>query len=280
MILLKRNLFKFLLIAGPLVMIIFLIKLRGSIEPDASEQINLVLTRERPSQYKAPTTPSIPSIIHQSHGKISLQDVWSRESDRALIEDHYPWFLQTYDQLSSAEKLHVARYFYLHKFGGVYADPYVESLRPMTTALSPDSTSLLQSGILLLSSSDSLSPSKGLISDAWMASIPGHPFWMFVASELVKEFAQPTTTPRHLADLTDAVYRYSASKAFHYMPLVVIPNVLVYPETFDCGVSCRDQCNHGHPDFNHTQCRSKLLAKAAEAEELPFGIRYKLSLLD
>ena len=48
---------------------------------------------------------------------------WTDEDNRRLIEQHYPWFLETYD----GYKHHIcradaARYFYLYHYGGVYLD--------------------------------------------------------------------------------------------------------------------------------------------------------------
>lgn len=95
----------------------------------------------------------IPKIIHQSHkGKedaIPERELkirasvlmnhpdweykyWSDEDNRKLIEEHYSWFLPTYDKYAyPIQRADVARYFYMHKYGGVYLDLDMLSLKPM-----------------------------------------------------------------------------------------------------------------------------------------------------
>ena len=95
----------------------------------------------------------IPKIIHQSHkgpestiperelkirSKLLMNHAdweykyWTDEDNRKLITDHYPWFLKTYDQYAyPIQRADVARYFYMHKYGGVYLDLDMFSLQPM-----------------------------------------------------------------------------------------------------------------------------------------------------
>lgn len=49
--------------------------------------------------------------------------LWTDEKGRKLIEEHYPWFLPTYDGYEhNINRADAARYFILHHYGGVYAD--------------------------------------------------------------------------------------------------------------------------------------------------------------
>eukprot|EP00906_Rhabdomonas_costata_P018701 RCo027276 len=48
---------------------------------------------------------------------------WNTTSCRALLQEHYPWFLPQWDEYDLyIQRADVCRYFVLHRFGGVYAD--------------------------------------------------------------------------------------------------------------------------------------------------------------
>eukprot|EP00954_Amorphochlora_amoebiformis_P017194 1317548-Amorphochlora_amoeboformis.AAC.2 len=84
----------------------------------------------------------IPKIIHQTYKTDKVPknwastppawksahpgwkyEFWTDERNRKLIEDHYSWFLPTYDAYPyGIQRSDAARYFILHKYGGVYAD--------------------------------------------------------------------------------------------------------------------------------------------------------------
>merc|ERR1719253_552338 len=91
----------------------------------------------------AAAAAAIPKIIHQSYKSLAelpaaWQHVpgawrethpdyeyrfWSDAANRALIEEHYPWFLSTYDAYPTGiQRADAARYFAVHHHGGVYAD--------------------------------------------------------------------------------------------------------------------------------------------------------------
>ena len=63
------------------------------------------------------------------------------------------------------------RVFYMHRFGGMYADLDMEALRDLTPLLK-DSTEHV---LAYLSDTWTL---RHNIPNAWMASPPGHPFWL------------------------------------------------------------------------------------------------------
>lgn len=49
--------------------------------------------------------------------------LWSDNSSREFIADHYPWFLPTFDSYPyPIQRADVIRYFVLHHYGGVYMD--------------------------------------------------------------------------------------------------------------------------------------------------------------
>ena len=71
-----------------------------------------------------------------------------------------------------------ARYIYMYKHGGIYADLDVECLAshiPLTQC---------GSVLLPLMGADFNFPHN--VPNAWLASVPGHPFWVFVLKDIVK----------------------------------------------------------------------------------------------
>mmetsp|Transcript_157547 Transcript_157547/g.482839 ORF Transcript_157547/g.482839 Transcript_157547/m.482839 type:complete len:369 (-) Transcript_157547:38-1144(-) len=156
---------------------------------------------------------AIPRILHQTYKSKVLPDffakchdswiqetpkwkhrLWLDHENRALIKVHYPWFLETYDSYEHMiQRVDAARIFMLHRYGGVYADMDVEAVR--------DPSPLFNGGHELVffyqlpprdlaavvddSGGDSGKPRLGTVSNAMMASKPGHPFWMFLAEKMM-----------------------------------------------------------------------------------------------
>lgn len=112
--------------------------------------------------------------------------LWTDADLRGLIATHYPWFLGTYDSYPLAiMRVDAARYFILHRHGGVYADLDYEALRPLDPLL--DGRSLLLATEPPAHLARYLAQSNRLnilLSNALMASAPGHPFWEHVFDQL------------------------------------------------------------------------------------------------
>lgn len=152
----------------------------------------------------------IPLILHQTYkSKVSLPEffvkchnswveqtptwkhrVWLDHENRNLVKVHYPWFLDTYDSYEhTIQRVDAARVFMLHRYGGVYADMDIEAVRdpaPLFNGghdlvffyqLPPHGT-----GTVI---DDVNGPKLGTISNAFMASKPGHPFWIFLANMMM-----------------------------------------------------------------------------------------------
>ena len=88
--------------------------------------------------------PKIPPIIHHvspsldipaqwlksyrscrdmEHHKTYQFYLWTDQSMRELIYEHYDWFLDTYDNYPyQIQRVDAARYFILHRYGGIYLD--------------------------------------------------------------------------------------------------------------------------------------------------------------
>ncbi|KAJ0427022.1 nucleotide-diphospho-sugar transferase [Aspergillus carlsbadensis] len=124
--------------------------------------------------------------------------LWDDESNEALVRGHFPWFLETYKSLpKEINRADMARNFYMFLFGGMYADVDTEALRPVDPLFASHEVSLAPH-LDTLSSSPATTTGKpqvqrafmgrmahtldpeglGAIPNGWMASPPGHPFWL------------------------------------------------------------------------------------------------------
>ena len=107
--------------------------------------------------------------------------LWTDVDNRRLIAEHYSWFLDTYDAYPKPiQRADAARYFILHKYGGMYVDLDFLSC----TSIDP----LLNRCQCVLG----VEPPphcrhwgvRELVCNALMAAAPGHPFFETVISRL------------------------------------------------------------------------------------------------
>ena len=62
--------------------------------------------------------------------------LWTDASSREFIAEHYPWFLDTFDNYEYViQRADVIRYFVLHHYGGIYLDLDIGCLRPVDPLL-------------------------------------------------------------------------------------------------------------------------------------------------
>jgi mannosyltransferase OCH1-like enzyme len=136
---------------------------------------------------------TIPKIIHQSWKNNVLPErfqrwhqrwkdlhpnwevkLWTDEDNRRLVTDYFPWLLSVYDNFpKNIMRADTARYLYLHLHGGVYVDLDFEPLKPIDDLIESET------GALMAYHSNSYN-SRDIVPNAFMASIPQHPFWNFV----------------------------------------------------------------------------------------------------
>ena len=113
--------------------------------------------------------------------------LWSDADNRELVARHYPWFLPIYDGYSEPiMRVDAARYFMMHRYGGVYADLDVLCLRSLEP-LFGDHPLLLgeepQTQLLLPKALER--NFRRIIANAVLMSVPGHAFWEHVIHSLV-----------------------------------------------------------------------------------------------
>jgi hypothetical protein len=102
--------------------------------------------------------------------------IWTLEDVRSLISHHYPSYLTLYDSYEAPVfRADVMRYFVLHRYGGVYVDLDMESLRPLDSWTTSDYYCLVSEECyehtFVVREEKSTNVMNGFI-----ASSPGHPF--------------------------------------------------------------------------------------------------------
>ena len=141
--------------------------------------------------------------------------LWTDEDNARLVEMHAPWFLDTFQDLKSEiYRADAVRNLYMHVFGGVYADLDTECLLPYDSLF--ENYSIPTAAHLELTDSHKVNvasteperkaflgkmhnpadPHSGL-PNAWMASSPGHPFWI-LPLESIEENMSKNTMPEFL----------------------------------------------------------------------------------
>ncbi|WAP60403.1 glycosyltransferase [Streptomyces sp. S465] len=119
--------------------------------------------------------------------------LWTQVECRALLAEHYRWFLPIYDRYpEGAMRADASRYFILDRFGGVYVDLDLECLRPVDALLAGQELVVglePQEHAQLLSAHRSGLPR--LVGTGFLASRPGHPFLAHVHRQLVGSHTHP-----------------------------------------------------------------------------------------
>jgi mannosyltransferase OCH1-like enzyme len=123
-------------------------------------------TAELPPRWR--DTPTL-WRAHHPHWNYTL---WTDDALRQLVATHYPWLLPTYDAYPyDTQRWDASRYALLHHYGGVYADLDLQPTRSIHQ-LTDGRAALLPR-----------TPNIGL-TNAFMASAPGHPFFLHVLQQL------------------------------------------------------------------------------------------------
>jgi inositol phosphorylceramide mannosyltransferase catalytic subunit len=191
----------------------------------------------------------IPKVIHQTwknkeipgHFRVFAESwrklhpsweflFWDDNDNERFIATHFPWFIRFYKGYKfDIQRVDAVRYFILLKYGGVYVDLDFECLKPVDSLLADEQCVL------------SLEPKEHcmyhnlpyIISNAFMAAIPQHPFFNQIVKELVfyspnasaiNDFVLETTGPFMLS----RIYEQSADKA----TFKILPSSFLFPLTY------------------------------------------------
>jgi mannosyltransferase OCH1-like enzyme len=162
--------------------------------------------------------------------------------------------LPTYESLDrQILKVDAVRYLYLYKYGGVYADLDMESLKPVD--------SVLHNVDLALGFMGSALDNDHSLPNAWMASRPGHSFWMHMINLIIKrsqdkkyERVESITGPMALM----AAYReYMKLPEYYREPITLLDGEVVYPYCWYGPMEYRDYCSAQSDKFDPEKCKEK-----------------------
>jgi mannosyltransferase OCH1-like enzyme len=199
-----------------------------------------------------------PKIIHQTYkSEAQLSDAqkrsqrswkqqnpgfaymfWSDAENRKLIQEHYPWFLATFDGFPhNIQRADAVRYFILHRFGGVYVDMDVDASKPITPYLNVHASSDVILGVSACRMFD------GHVSNFLMASKQGSSFWPIVWQEMqMKKEEGPALMERasHHVNIMRTTGPAMLHAAYEKANLVPSISVARFPREY---VANNDVCN-------------------------------------
>jgi len=160
----------------------------------------------------------IPKIIHQTwktktipeafeHFTRSLKEchpdwdyrLWDDTTNRRFIQEHYPWFLRFYDNYSlHIQRVDAVRYFILYTIGGVYVDIDFECFKSIEPLLQG-------AGSVFCMEPEAhcrIHHLDRIVSNAFMASEPKHPFLYEIIKELITYVSQQKDRCRFVLETT------------------------------------------------------------------------------
>lgn len=259
---------------------------------------------------------SIPKIFHQSWKTVKLPAkfeawslscrqkhkdwewvVWTDEDNLHLVQQYFPWLEETYRGLPSViYQADLARFLYMYIYGGVYADLDTECLRPtehLEATYGPlfDQVQPLAPDTAIFGRMGNDPGFAHSIPNAWMASTPGHPFFL-AAIQHVMELYNRTQEGNKVFDLPesvtgpvslrDAIAEYEKNKVLngpHVSPVVndlihvgpfahdpsehhqvlLLPSHMIYPYSWGGdGQGARDVCWVLQDTYDANQCKRRL----------------------
>ena len=226
---------------------------------------------------KYPHTLRIPHIIHQSWTTRDLEPLqkelqktwldnhptwtymfWTDKDNRDLIADKFLWFLSIYDNLPSpVQRADCARYFYMLQYGGCYFDLDFESLKPLEPLFQDVQVAL---GYMTQETSHMLS-----IPNAFLASVPGHQFWLYVIKHVLRNYDSNQVDTADVFRVTGPYMLKEAIEDFQatsiLKDLTFFPSGLVYGSDWNWQHNASmqnvfDTCQSANPAFDASKCKT------------------------
>jgi mannosyltransferase OCH1-like enzyme len=195
--------------------------------------------------------------------------LWTDNTNRALVKSRYPWLLPTYDSLpSNIMRADFSRALYMHSYGGIYSDLDLEPLKDLSPLLRSTKKPII---LAFMTKEDH----PHGIPNAWMASVPGHPFWMGVMTEIVKRASlnspvETITGPVMLTHFARSWFESCKTKDREWEPqngveagdLAVLRSGLIYPYDWTNPGSLGTICSaESASSFDPSECQ-KLFPEA------------------
>jgi len=134
-----------------------------------------------------------------------LYDFMIDDEIEAFIKEYFPWFYTRYFSLYNLNimKSDAVRYFYLFKYGGIYADLDFECLKNFDDLLFNTTTPKAIVGRLKAFNHSHEIPNAILASNA-----PGHIYWLVVIRTLIESFGQGSPESQTGPLVTTAAYNF------------------------------------------------------------------------
>jgi mannosyltransferase OCH1-like enzyme len=154
--------------------------------------------------------------------------LWTDEDNRAFVADRCPAMLALYDNYPhSIQRVDMVRYLILHVHGGFFVDLDFEALRPLDPHLASDC-------VLGAEPAENCAAHgmAEIISNAFMAARPGHPFLQAVIGALPEAFRQAQALDRNRAILetTGPFHLTRCLRAYVGAdPVTILPSEALYP---------------------------------------------------
>ncbi len=164
--------------------------------------------------------------------------LWNDKSCFNLINNHYPWFLNTYNGYKyPIQKADAIRPFILYHYGGIYIDMDFTCVKNIDNFFN-------KKGVYILESSH-----YGL-TNAFMASSKNHPFWKNVMEELMKNNKKKIYQTYHIYIMqSTGPYLITQSfKKYKNNDTYIIPKNLFNP----CNV-CSNNCKQNKNTYCYTR---------------------------
>ncbi|XZF16130.1 glycosyltransferase family 32 protein [Chitinophagaceae bacterium MMS25-I14] len=201
----------------------------------------------------------IPRVIHQTWKTSDVPDdmrqmavtwqqnhhgwkymLWTDEMNRRFVATHFPEYLSIYDRFPAAiQRVDAVRYMILYKLGGIFVDLDFECLRNIMP--------LLEGHICVFGREPdahcSIHNKKQIISNAFMASVPGHDFFYAILEEIK---SGPQITSHRFDRVLESTGPFMLTRVYEKSgrkeDITILPSELLYPLT-------KQQLeNHERPD--------------------------------
>ncbi|KAK9861871.1 hypothetical protein WJX84_009111 [Apatococcus fuscideae] len=165
--------------------------------------------------------------------------LWTDETNRKLIAEHFPHLLPVFDGFPEAiMRADTARILYMKQFGGCYADLDFESLKPLDSLLEGLPIALAEMGARTADTKREVLQNS--IPNAFMCSTPQHPFWDFALRHIVEKAAHDAavadTNWDHVEQTAGPGMIYSANEDWRQITgasVPLLPPGTIYPYA-DC----------------------------------------------
>jgi mannosyltransferase OCH1-like enzyme len=156
--------------------------------------------------------------------------LWTDQANRNLIKCHYPKYLEMYDSYENPiDKADIARFFYMHRYGGIYVDLDFKCLKPLDDLFTGE---VMVLGKQEMKERDHII-NKNVIPNAFKYSSPGEDFWIDCVDLLpeYKYFENGNPTPPEIA--TGPIFLFECLDRLKPKNMKILDPEIFYPISWD-----------------------------------------------